>query len=85
MARKSFKSAPVKAQQPTDAQIEQYTKGGKGTDNTPDEPTKRLSIDVPESLHTRFKVACAKSQIKMAPEIIAFMERRIAELEGENI
>ncbi len=38
----------------------------------------------PESLHTRFKVACAKTKSKMAPEIIAFIEKRVSELENET-
>ena len=80
MAKKSFKTAPVRTR-PTPEQIEQFTKGGKGTDNALDEPMKRISIDVPESLHTRFKVACAKARAKMAPEIIAFLEKRVEELE----
>ena len=46
-----------------------------------DEPTRRLSIDLPESLHTRFKVACAKTRNKMGPEIITFIRRRVQELE----
>lgn len=44
-------------------------------------PVRRLSVDIPESLHTRFKVACAKARAKMGPEIIAFIERRVSELE----
>jgi hypothetical protein len=81
MAKKSFKNAPVKKQPLTAEVIDAFTSGGAGTDNKPEEPTKRVSIDVPESLHTRFKVACAKSRAKMAPEIIAFIERRVQELE----
>ena len=83
MAKKSFKTVP-QAKQPTPEQVAAFTKGGAGTDKKPDEPTKRVSIDVPESLHTRFKVACAKARAKMAPEIIAFIERRTQELERET-
>lgn len=82
MAKKSFKNAPVKKQQPTVEQINAYTGSGAGTDKEASEPTKRVSIDVPESLHTRFKVACAKSRAKMGPEIVAFIERRTQELEN---
>lgn len=81
MAKKSFKNAPVRKQPPTAEEIDAFTRGGIGTDKGLEEPTKRVSIDVPESLHTRFKVACAKSRAKMAPEIIAFIERRVQELE----
>ena len=82
MAKKSFKTAP-QAKQPTPEQVAAFTTGGAGTDKKTDEPTRRVSIDVPESLHTRFKVACAKSRAKMAPEIIAFIEKRVLELENE--
>ena len=67
-----------------EANHEAYVSGGAGTDKQSDEPMKRVSIDVPESLHTRFKVACAKTRIKMAPEIIAFIEKRVKELEKND-
>jgi hypothetical protein len=40
------------------------------------EPMKRLSIDMPVNLHRRFKRACT-----MVAEVLAFIERRTAELE----
>ncbi len=45
------------------------------------EPVKRLSIDLPASMHTRFKTACSATNSKMAAEIIDFIERRTRELE----
>lgn len=45
------------------------------------EPTRRLSIDLPESLHRRFKTACAKTDKKMIDEVASFIKRRTAELE----
>jgi hypothetical protein len=47
-----------------------------------EERTKRLSIDMPESLHRRFKVACAKHGLSMLSEALQFFERRTTELEG---
>lgn len=82
MAKKSFKTVP-QAKQPTPEQVAAFTQSGAGTDNKLDEPTRRVSIDVPESLHTRFKVACAKTRSKMAPEIITFIEKRVLELEND--
>lgn len=82
MATKSFKTVPKK-RTPSPEQVEAFVSGGAGTDKQVDEPVKRVSIDVPESLHTRFKVACAKTRSKMAPEIIAFIEKRVLELENE--
>jgi predicted DNA-binding protein len=51
--------------------------------STPAEPTKRLSLDLPASTHTRFKTACSATGRKMVGEIQEFIERRIAELETE--
>jgi hypothetical protein len=42
---------------------------------------RRLSIDLPESLHRRFKTACAKADRKMLAEVTNFIERRTTELE----
>jgi hypothetical protein len=47
------------------------------------EPTKRLSLDLPVSTHTRFKTACSATNRKMVNEIQEFIERRTAELEAE--
>lgn len=46
-------------------------------------PIVRLTIDLPESDHTRFKAACAMTKRKMVDEVRNFIERRSAELEGE--
>ena len=47
------------------------------------EPAKRLSVNLPESLHIRFKTACSATKRKMASEILKFVEQRTAELEDE--
>ena len=41
----------------------------------PGEPMKRLTIDVPASLHRRLKVTCAARGSKMADEIRALLEQ----------
>jgi hypothetical protein len=46
------------------------------------EPMRRLSIDLPESLHRRFKTACAKADKKMLAEVTDFIARRTAEFES---
>jgi len=43
--------------------------------------TKRLTVDVPEENHTRFKALCAMQRRKMAEEINAFIAQRLAEAE----
>lgn|GEM_PF-5758090 len=50
----------------------------------PTGPTKRLTVDIPEDTHTRFKTVCAKHKTKMVEEIKAFIERRTTELEGQG-
>jgi hypothetical protein len=49
----------------------------------PVEPAKRLSLDLPAIVHTRFKTACSATGRKMVAEIQDFIERRTAELEAE--
>ena len=45
------------------------------------EPTRRLSVNLPESLHTRFKTACSAANRRMVREILGFIVRRTEELE----
>lgn len=93
MSKKTFSAAPKPKQQPTDDQILAFERGGAGHDTTradkpvaktmPDEPTKRLSLDLPASLHTRFKTACSATDRKMVGELQAFIEHRTQELEED--
>jgi len=92
MSKKTFASAP-KPKQPTDDQILAFERGGAGHDTTAvvaapakptvEEPTKRLSLDLPASMHTRFKTACSATDRKMVSEVQAFIEQRTADLEKE--
>ena len=92
MSKKSFAAAP-KPKQLAPEQIDAYVHGGAGHDTSSspelaaEKPKsglmKRLSIDVPEETHRRFKVACAASGRKMAVELAAFIERHTIELEQE--
>ena len=93
MSKKTFSAAPKPKQQPTDDQILAFERGGAGHDTTradkpvaktmPDERTKRLSLDLPASLHTRFKTACSATDRKMVGELQAFIEQRTQELEED--
>ena len=47
------------------------------------ESVKRLTLTLPESLHTRFKTACSATDRKMIGEIREFVARRTEELEEE--
>ena len=44
---------------------------------------KRLSLDLPESKHRRFKTACSATGHKMVQEIEAFIDARTTELEAQ--
>lgn len=50
----------------------------------PQEPMKRLTIDVPLSLHTRIKTACARRGPHMADEIRDLLEKHFPESTGEG-
>ena len=47
------------------------------------EPIKRLGVNLPDGLHTRFKAACRATNRRMATEMVELVERRTAELEAE--
>jgi hypothetical protein len=94
MSKKTFATAP-KPRQLTAEEIEAYETSGAGHDRrsaqtaaepelkAPAEPTKRLSLDLPASVHTRFKTACSATGRKMVSEIHEFIARRTEELEDE--
>ena len=90
MSKKTFAAAP-RPKQLAPEQIDAYVHGGTGHD-TPsamvtaaEKPKggtmKRLSIDLPEEVHRRFKVACAASGRKMAVEMTAVIKRHTEKLE----
>lgn len=56
----------------------------KSTKPEAEELTKRLSLDLPASVHMRFKTACSATGRKMVSEVHEFIERRTAELEAES-
>lgn len=90
MSKKTFAAAP-KPKQPTDDQILAFERGGTGHDQAApksvnvaaSEPSKRLSLDLPETMHTRFKTACSATGRKMVAELQALIEQRTAELESQ--
>jgi hypothetical protein len=42
--------------------------------DAPAEPTRQLTVDIPESLHTKIKLACAANHQKMADAVRALLE-----------
>jgi hypothetical protein len=93
MAKKNFQSAPKPQSTVSRETIEAFEKGGVGNDKGKktvkpattgvQELTKRLSIDLPETVHQRFKTACSATSRKMTQEIEAFITKRTTELEEE--
>ena len=95
MAKKTFSTAPKpKTAQPSSEVITAFERGGAGHDKPraksaapakaqAPEPTKRLSLDLPQSVHTRFMTACSATDRKMVSEVQRFIERRTAELEKQ--
>jgi hypothetical protein len=75
----------VKTGQPTNVGMVNSTNTGLGiaTKEGVAERTRRLSIDLPESWHRRFKIACTRADKKMVDEVTDFIKRRTAELEKE--
>lgn len=95
MSKKTFSAAPKPKQQLTDDQILAFERGGAGHDTAkrpedpdpkvaPTEPTKRLSLDLPASVHMRFKTACSATGRKMVGELQSLIQQRTAELEDES-
>ncbi len=42
----------------------------------PGEPTKRLTVDIPEPLHRRVKIQCAMQGVNMADVVRELLEQR---------
>jgi hypothetical protein len=70
---------------PTNGGTGRTTNTGLGVTTKPGktEPTRRLSIDLPESWHRRFKIACTRADKKMIDEVTEFIKQRTLELENE--
>lgn len=52
---------------------------GSRTDESKTEPMKRLTLDIPESLHRRIKVTCAGRGTKMADELRTLLLKKYGE------
>jgi hypothetical protein len=78
---KTFKTAPRPAGQPSVDQMAAFVRSGAGKDRAQDGPTARMSVDLPESLHRRYKAACVLAGVKMSADVAAWVEKRVAELE----
>ena len=94
MSKKSFKTALKPDEKQTAEAIDRFVSSGPGKDSNSvkaekqktvnDESTKRLTVDMPKTLHLRFKSLCAQHDMKMNDEIRQFIEQRCAELGERN-
>ena len=88
MSKKTFAVAP-KPKRLEPETIDRFVQEGIGHDTPvrspepPKGPTKRLSLDLPEELHRRFKTACAATGRKMTTELSNFIANRTDEIESE--
>lgn len=82
MSKKTFATARKPAA--LSPEQEAFITKGRGKDTAPanDEPTARLSVDLPRSMHKRFKIACAAAETTMVKELMSFIEARTRELES---
>lgn len=81
---KSFKTAALRAAgQPSVDQMNAYVRSGAGKDRKQEEPTARISVDVPESIHRRYKAACVMAGVRMSADLASWVEKRVVELEKQ--
>lgn len=73
----SFGAKPQTSAQTGAPAVDEWVGGVSETpeSDAPRERMKRLTIDVPPSLHTRIKSQCALRGVNMADEIRALLER----------
>ena len=85
LAGPDLQPTDVERGEPTKVETVKASKLGLGipTKEGTAERTRRLSIDLPESWHRRFKIACTRADKKMIEEVTEFIKRRTLELEKE--
>lgn len=84
MPKKSFSRAP---KPPAQRSLEDFERRGRGHDTAEKlashEPVARFTVDMPRSLHKRFKATCTLAGKSMKNEILLAVEERISELENQ--
>ena len=78
MSGKEVKFAKPKRQDVPATSPDQWVKDRAQSEGA-GEPMKRLTIDIPASLHTRVKAGCATRGVKMADMLRAYLEREFPE------
>jgi len=83
MSDKTFSSSSKSKDEQILAFEQDRTERSEAIRQTERNATKRLSLDLPKSMHTRFKTACSATGRKMVAELQSYIEQRIQELEAE--
>jgi hypothetical protein len=50
--------------------------GGFGKEEKPTAPSVKLTVKIPERLHTRIKIDCATRRVSMEAAIVEMLEKR---------
>lgn len=77
MKKINFNAKPSSVQPPVN--VDAWVENRPVEEVAPREPMKRLTIDVPLSLHKRIKSRCAMENLVMADEIRILLENRFPE------
>lgn len=85
MAQKKVTFGPrPKPAAPAPAEVDKWVESrGRGVEPTPETPppppkaeaVKRLTVEIPASLHARVKAGCAAKGVKISDEVRAWLER----------
>lgn len=82
----SFGAKP-QTQTPPTPTADQWVSAANGTSEpepAPAVPMKRLTIDIPESLHRTIKTQCASRGLRMADEIRTLLERHFVGIQEDG-
>ena len=74
--KKTVHIAPKPQPRNQAASVDEWVNTGAAKTGGGEEPTKRLTIDVPVALHTRVKAQCAMQRLKMADVVRDMLEKR---------
>lgn len=69
------KKVTMKAKTSADKWVDSRSTPNTEKERNDQEPMKRLTIDVPDTLHRRIKAQCANRGVKMNEEIRALLEQ----------
>ena len=74
--KKTVHIAPKPQSRNQTVAVDEWVNAGAAKAGGGDEPIKRLTIDVPVSLHTRMKAGCAMQGLNMADVVRDMLEKR---------